>query len=256
LKVGTGVLVLPLRRDIVALAKQIATLDHFGGGRLEIGVGIGAYHEEFAAVQPGAAIRRGDIVDEGVAALRLLFSQRVASFAGRFYRFRDVELFPKTRQPRIPIYIGGNNRNNLARTVRWGDGWLPAGIAVDRLKSDVAELHRLAEAAGRDPASIEIAPQFIVHLGPTREAAVTSFRASQMNKHLTSLRQSTLKEQGAASHEEINLIGTPDAVIEKALAFRAAGVTHLLGLYFAAQSVTELLDQMQLFAERVMPALR
>src|SRR5215468_8341113 len=38
IKVGTGILVLPMRRDIVVLAKQIATLDHFGGGRLEVGV--------------------------------------------------------------------------------------------------------------------------------------------------------------------------------------------------------------------------
>jgi len=42
-------------------------------------------------------------------------------------------------------------------------------------------------------------------------------------------------------------------VIAKALDFKQAGVTHLLGLYFAANSVQELLDQMQLFVEEVMP---
>ena len=56
-----------------------------------------------------------------------------------------------------------------------------------------------------------------------------------------------------ATHEEINLIGTPSEVVAKAMAFKEAGVTHLLGLYFAANSVQELLDQMQLFAEEVMP---
>jgi hypothetical protein len=66
------------------------------------------------------------------------------------------------------------------------------------------------------------------------------------------LRKSTLKEQ-SASHEDINLIGSPDAIIERALALKAAGVTHLLGLYFAANHVQELLDQMQMFAEEVMP---
>src|SRR5207237_6242830 len=46
LRFGTGLLVLPMRRDIVVMAKQIATLDHFSNGRVEIGVGIGAYREE------------------------------------------------------------------------------------------------------------------------------------------------------------------------------------------------------------------
>ena len=65
LRFGTGVLVLPMRRDIVVLAKQIATLDHFSGGRLEIGVGVGAYREEFEALWPGAEVHRGDMVEEG-----------------------------------------------------------------------------------------------------------------------------------------------------------------------------------------------
>ncbi len=54
---------------------------------------------------------------------------------------------------------------------------------------------------------------------------------------------------------EANLIGTPAEVVEKALALEAAGVTHLLGLYFAVNTVEELLDQMTLFAEEVVPLL-
>ena len=80
LRFGTGILVLPMRRDIVVVAKQIATLDHFSGGRLEIGVGVGAYREEFEALWPDAEVHRGDMVEEGVKALQLLFSERVASF--------------------------------------------------------------------------------------------------------------------------------------------------------------------------------
>jgi len=256
LKVGTGVLVLPMRRDIVVTAKQIATLDHFGKGRLELGVGIGAYREEFDALQPDSPLKRGDIVDEGLQALRLLFGERVASFEGKFYRFRDVELWPKPYQPRIPIYVGGNNPNNIRRTVAWADGWLPAGIHVDRLRQDVLKLRAMAEQASRDPNAIEVAPQFIVHVAKTREAALARFAQSQMHKHLTSLRKSTLKDQGALDHDEINLIGTPAEVVDKANALREAGVTHLLGLYFAANTVPELLDQMQLFAEDVMPKVR
>src|SRR6202035_3998939 len=66
LRFGTGVLVLPMRRDIVVLAKQLATLDHFSNGRAEIGVGVGAYREEFEALQPDGNVHRGDMMVEGV----------------------------------------------------------------------------------------------------------------------------------------------------------------------------------------------
>ena len=256
LRFGTGILVLPMRKDIVVVAKQIATLDHFSGGRLEVGVGVGAYREEFEALNPDATMKRGDIVEEGLQALRKLFDERVASFDGQFYKYRDVEFSPKPLQKRLPIYVGGNNVNQLRRTVQYGDGWLPAGVHIDRLRKDVQSLRELAEKAGRDPKSIEVAPQYIVHVGRTHEAAVARFNESQMCKHLTSLRKSTLKEQGALKHEDINLIGTPDEVVERALALREAGVTHLLGLYFAANTVSELLEQMQIFAEEVMPRIK
>src|SRR4029453_15076731 len=102
--------------------------------------------------------------------------------------------------------------------------------------------------AGRAPRALEVWPQFIVHVGKTREAAVERFRQSQMNKHLVSLSKSTLKDQGTPPHEEINLMRHPAELVDKANAFREAGVTHLLGLYFAANTVSELLDQMQIFA--------
>jgi probable F420-dependent oxidoreductase len=255
LRFGTGILVMPMRRDIVVTAKQIATLDHFSGGRLEIGLGIGAYREEFDALQPDSGLTRAQIIDEGIPALKLLFSEREASFDGKFYKFRDVELYPKPKQDHLPLYVGGNNPANLRRTAKWADGWLPAAVHVDRLRDDVKQLRELAAAEGRNPDDIEVAPQYIVHLGKTREAALQRFGETQMCAHLTSLRKSTLKDQGALSHEDINLIGTVDDVVERAIEFREAGVTHLCGLYFAADSESELLDQMQVFAEEVVPRI-
>mgnify|MGYP002630547904 CR=1 FL=1 len=256
LRFGTGILVLPMRRDIVVTAKQLATLDHFSGGRLEIGVGIGAYREEFLALQPGAKLPRGKILDEGIPALQALLRDRVASFDGEYFAYRDVELYPKPKQDHVPFYIGGNNANNLRRTAKWGDGWLPAAVHLDQIKKDVASLRDLTEAEGRDFSKIEVAPQYIVHIGKTREAALERFNQTQMCAHLTSLRQSTLKDQGALGHEDINLIGTAEDVIERANLLGEAGVTHLLGLYFAANDINELLDQMQIFAEDVVPHVR
>lgn len=255
LRLGTGVLVLPLRRDIVVLAKQLATLDHFSGGRLELGVGIGAYREEFKALWPDSGAHRADMMAEGVEALQRLFSDRVASFSGKYYRFRDVELFPKPLQARLPIYFGGNSANHLPRVASGADGWIPAGMEPARLAGMVRQLGELAVAAGRDPATITVAPQYAVHIGRDHEAALAHFRRSQMHKHLMSLGKSTLREQRGLSMEDINIVGSFDAALEKAMRIREAGATHFLGLYFAADDVNELLDQMQMFAKSVMPSL-
>ena len=197
IKVGTGVIVLPMRHDIVVLAKQIATLDHFGKGRVDIfGLGIGAYREEFKALQPDAKMDRGDIVDEGLQALNLLFKERVASFDGKYYKFRDVELYPKPLQKHIPIDVGGNNPNNIMRTVKWADGWLPAGMHVDRLRAGVRTLHEEAEKAGRDPKVQRNSPQFIVHIGKTPRPPSRASARARWNKHLISLAKSQRQRPG------------------------------------------------------------
>jgi probable F420-dependent oxidoreductase len=255
LRFGTGILVLPMRRDIVVTAKQICTLDHFSGGRLELGLGIGAYREEFDALQPDSPLQRGDIVEEGGRALVKLLTERVSSFEGKFYNYRDVELWPKPKQARIPILIGGNNANNIRRAVEYGTGWLPAGLHVSKVREGMVLLKQHAERAGRDWREIDIAPQFIVRVDRDRAKAVRDFESSQMYKHLLSLKKSTLKDQGDIKMEDSNLIGSPAEIIDKAKALGEAGVTHLLGLYFAANSVQDLIDQMQLFSEEVMPHL-
>jgi probable F420-dependent oxidoreductase len=255
LRFGTGILVLPMRRDIVVTAKQIATLDHLSNGRLEIGVGVGAYREEFEALNPDARVHRGNMVEEGVQALQLLFTKRVASFEGKYYKFKDVELFPKPKQARLPVYFGGNNPAQLRRTAELGDGWVPAGLPTETLRSMVAQLKEMTEAAGRQFSGIQIAPQYVVHLGRDQHKTIARYKESQMYKHFESLRKSTLKGQAAVNSEDVNLIGSIDVVVSRAQAFKEAGVTHFLGLFFAANSVAELLDQMQMFAEEVRPKI-
>jgi alkanesulfonate monooxygenase SsuD/methylene tetrahydromethanopterin reductase-like flavin-dependent oxidoreductase (luciferase family) len=244
-----------MRRDIVVLAKQLATLDHFSGGRVEFGVGVGAYREEFEALWPDSKAHRGDMVEEGVKAIQALYAGRTASFDGKYYQFRDVELYPKPLQKKLPIYFGGNSAKHIRRVAESADGWIPAGMEAERLRTMVDEIKDGATAAGRDPAEIAIAPQYVVHVGKTDEAAIARFRQSQMYKHLVSLGKSTLKAQKSLSMEDINLVGSPATVIEKAEKLKGAGVTHFLGLYFAANDLQELLDQMQVFAEEVMPRI-
>lgn len=253
LKLGTGMLVTPMRNDIVVTAKQLATLDVFSEGRLMVGVGVGAYREEFEALRPGSRGHRGKIVEESLLAFLELFHQRSASYEGEYYHFENVEMYPKPKQDPLPIYIGGNSSEALERAAKYGSGWMPAALPVEVVRERVAALNQLCEQNDREMNSIDVAPQYIACLGDTQEQAEARFFKSQMFHHLNSLQKSTFKGQNISNLEEINLIGSKDRVIEHIHKLKDAGVTHLCGTYFVADTVNELLDQMERFSEDVMP---
>jgi len=252
LRLCTGILVLPMRHMVVA-AKQVATLDQLSEGRVILGVGAGAYREEYEALFPDAKdVHRGTLVDEGMRALRLLFTERRATFRGRHVRFEDVECFPKPRQSPLPIYAGGNHAEVRRRAGQYGEGWMPAVLSPEEIRRGVEDVHRAADAAGRDGRAIDIAPQFAVCIGRTREEALRRFRGSQLYKHLESLGRTTLREQ-TGGYEQRNLIGSPDEICERIRAYQAAGVTTFSGMLFVANSVPEMHEAIELFGRDVLP---
>ena len=256
IRFGTGVLVAPMREPVY-LAKQLATLDHVSGGRLTVGLGIGAYREEFEAAFPArSGANRGEILDEMVEALKLLFSERRASYAGRHVQFDGVELFPKPLQEPLPLYFGGNSRRVLQRVATHGDGWIAAALAPERVLEGRDLLLTLAADAGRDGNLIDIAPQFVCSIARTPEAAVANFRASRFAVHLQTLGSSTLRGQDMDRHAQNNLVGTPDEIGERIASLHEHGVTSLAATVFASDSPSEMRDDMQLFAEEVIPHFR
>lgn len=254
---GTAVIVMPMREPVL-LAKQAATLDQLSGGRLLLGLGVGAYREEFEAVRPDApkGTNRGRMVEEGIRALRELFTQEEASFQGRYYRFSGVMMGPKPRQRPLPIYSGGNSDDGAVRAGRYSEGWLPAVLPLPVLRTKIQLLREAAEQAGRDPHTIDIAPQMSVSLGTTKEDAVRRFRESQVYRHLLSLKRSTLRELDLEQVEEMNFIGTPAQVGEQIRTYGDAGVTHCCALIFPATTIAETIEQMEWFARDVIPQFR
>jgi alkanesulfonate monooxygenase SsuD/methylene tetrahydromethanopterin reductase-like flavin-dependent oxidoreductase (luciferase family) len=111
-----------------------------------------------------------------------------------------------------------------------------------------------AREAGRDLADFEVAPQLVVAVGLTAEEAEDRLRRSQLFRHLVSLRRSTLRAQDLARVEERALVGTPEDICRQVEAYRAAGVTHLAGLLFAADTLAEFRQQMRLFGREVVAA--
>ncbi|GGG17572.1 hypothetical protein GCM10010964_02230 [Caldovatus sediminis] len=178
LRLMTGVIILPQRHPLV-LAKQVATLDHMSGGRIELGIGVGWLKEEFAAL--GVPFeRRGRRADEYVAAMRALWREDGAGFAGEFVRFERVSCNPKPVARGVPIIVGGHSEAAARRAGRLGDGFFPSiGSQVDTLPLlDV--VRRTAEAAGRDPAAIEMitgCPGALPSSGQDPLAAVEERRA-------------------------------------------------------------------------------
>ena len=255
LRFATGIIVLPMR-NMPVLAKQVATLDQLSGGRVILGVGAGAYREEYEALFPDArGVRRGTIVDEGMQALRLLFTERKATYRGSTVHFEDVECFPKPAQDPMPIYAGGNHPEVRRRAGQYGQGWMPAVLSPEEIARGIEDVHRAAAAAGRDGAAIDIAPQFAVSIGRTRDEADRRFRGSQLFKHLESLKKSTLREQ-TGGFEQRNLIGSPEEISERIRVYERAGVTTCSGMLFVAGSVTEMREAIELFGREVLPNFR
>ena len=255
LRFATGIIVLPMR-NMPVLAKQVATLDQLSGGRLILGVGAGAYREEYEALFPDArGVRRGTIVDEGMQALRLLFTERKATFRGTTVHFEEVECFPKPAQDPMPIYAGGNHPEVRRRAGQFGQGWMPAVLSPEEIARGIEDVHRAAATAGRDGAAIDIAPQFAVSIGRTREEADRRFRGSQLFKHLESLKKSTLREQ-TGGFEQRNLIGSPEEISERIRVYERAGVTTCSGMLFVAGSVAEMREAIELFGREVLPNFR
>ena len=167
IKLGTAILILPQRNPVVT-AKAAATLDHLAGaGRVLLGIGVGWLAEEFATL--GVPFEdRGARTDEYVAAMRALWAQERASFRGRFVSFEEVFCRPRPAAGRIPIVVGGDTPAAARRAGRLGDGYFPARGAPAALFD---EMRRSAEAAGRDPAAIELTVSAPVEVAEIEELA-------------------------------------------------------------------------------------
>lgn len=249
-----GVITLP-QRDVVLLAKQVATLDRLTDGRVMLGVGLGAYREEFEAVHPQLkGAHRGTMVEEGVEGLRRLFADGRASFAGRYVRFEAVELAPKPVQRPFPIYITAHASSGLERVGRLGDGLIVAARTPDQTRREWAEVRRAAATCGRDPEGLSLHVQtWLAFGGTTREAEERVLR-SQHFRRMTAGGRGRSDEERLAEFRAGNLLGTPAEVAEQAAAFRTAGASHL-GIILLVDSMEELLAHMEVFAQKVVPAI-
>ena len=155
IKLGTGICLVPERNPLL-LAKEVATLDQFSGGRFIFGIGAGWLKEE-TELMGGHFLHRWTQTKDAVLAMRELWTKDEAEYHGTHYDFPLVKSYPKPAQkPYPPVYLGGKARNAFKRVVNWADGWMPGFVSVDEIKRGRDTMNELAEKAGRDPASIHV----------------------------------------------------------------------------------------------------
>jgi probable F420-dependent oxidoreductase len=235
LRLLTSVMVVPQRHPVLT-AKMLATIDVLSAGRLIVGCGVGWLKEEFEAVGAPDFAERGRVTDEYLDAFKVLWTDDPV-YCGRHVQFENIMFAPKpVQKPHPPLWIGGESAVAMRRAVRVGDGWYPASNnpqnrldTAPRLVGAVQELRRICEAAGRDPAILDVA---YIALTPVDWTA-----------------------QKAGDGERRIFTGDSAAMAADAAALKQAGAGHVC-LTFQTGELAETLERMQRFAQEVLPASR
>jgi probable F420-dependent oxidoreductase len=144
LRVGSGIC-LVIERDPIVTAKEVASVDHLSGGRLEFGVGAGWNREEMRnhGTDPR---RRMAIMRERIEAMKAIWTEDEASYAGEHVAFERIWSYPKPAQrPHPPILVGGDGPTVLDRVLAFGDGWFPNYRAGTRVLERMQELRARAD---------------------------------------------------------------------------------------------------------------
>lgn len=159
-KLMTNVANLPLRHPAL-LAKAAATLDILTGGRVELGVGAGAFWEgiESFGVPRRSPREAVEAFEEALNIIRMFLDPKTdtVSFRGKHYVLKDAQAGPKPKHP-IRVWVGGYGKRMLELAGRLADGLtvsLPY-LGPDQLPSRLRLLRRAAQRAGRDPSTIMV----------------------------------------------------------------------------------------------------
>jgi probable F420-dependent oxidoreductase len=154
IRLAAAAIIAPLRHPLL-LAKELATLDLLSRGRLVVLPTVSWHRDEYDALGVPFG-RRGELLDEHLAAWSVLWRDSPASFEGEHYRFDDVWLEPRPWRPDGPrLWFGGSSVHPrlVERLVRYGRGFNPLGRMSDQ---DLARIFDAMRAAGRDPAELEL----------------------------------------------------------------------------------------------------
>jgi alkanesulfonate monooxygenase len=232
---------LPSRNPVV-LAKQLSSIDQISNGRLTLGMASGWYKREFDAI--GVPFnKRGDIMDQNLEILTRLWQEDAVTGSYPPYELADAVMSPKpVQQPRPPILIGGYVDRVLKRAAVAGDGWLTYYYTVEGFVKSWDKVRRFAEAAGKDPDTLQSINQLPIYVGKSREDV-----EAPMYKWLTT-------EWDFAgwsdSTTDSAVLGTVDDCLEQLQAHLDAGVQQITLVPYRFD-----MEQIELIAEEIIPKI-
>jgi probable F420-dependent oxidoreductase len=241
IKLGTGVLVLPLRNPVVA-AKALGSLDVISNGRLILGVAAGWYAREFGAV--GVPFKgRGRIFERNLDILMKLWTQERVTLEADEFHLREAVMVPRTIQkPRPPILVGGYVDAVLKRAGTVGDGWLTYFYTPDSFTKGWEKVKTFAREAGRDPAKLESTNQLAIYVGRNREQTTADMR------HWLSTEWDVAAWSESTIEHAIH--GSPEQCVEQLQAHVATGVDRIILIPYRY-----LPEQVERIAKEVLPRL-
>jgi alkanesulfonate monooxygenase SsuD/methylene tetrahydromethanopterin reductase-like flavin-dependent oxidoreductase (luciferase family) len=223
ISVGFAIFV-PSLRPLAWAARQVASLQHYAGGRLCLGVGLGGAESESEYLAVGA--RRQDRAARTDDFLRLLPDL----LGGRPVVIPDcpaagpVQLLPAAAMP--PVWIGGTSAAALRRAARFGDGWLSGFQTPGEFAASARQLGALAAAAGRARPRLGVCLSACIGTaGSAGSLADVSVAAMQSAYGLP-----------AARARELAIGGRPAEVADQLAAFAGAGAEHWLAQCHPAPS--------------------
>ena len=252
-KLGVAVLCVPYREPI-ATAKQIANIDLLSDGRLILGVGPGGakegHNKEFEVLRIPRR-EKWDRMREHVRVMEAIWTQDKPSFEGRWTGFEPTDINPKpVQKPYPPLWGCGRMDRTLDLTAELCTGWIPSWVLPGEYPVLTERLQQMAGTHGRGAVDWVIADEIHGCIALTHEEAVR-----QGQRTLEVFTQGFGSNPEQARIWDSSYVGDPDEVGERFDLYVQGGVTHF-ELKFIYHTVDGLLEQMQLFAERVIPRFR
>lgn len=247
IRLVAGVVVLP-NRDPIILAKQVATVDQFSGGRLDLGIGLGL-KPEFDTMNPRLrGVYRGDLVDERLEALQLLLrgGSKPVSFEGKYVSFRNVNLNPKPVQNPLPILTAAESSAPLRRAAKWKLNPIIHASALDeRLEQFRPELKK----AGRTLAEFEKIAWADLRVDDNRETAVNRYLDSVMAKFA----KNKFRKEDDDTIVTRNWVGTVDEIVDRLVLLKRRGIDRVVIMHTVTETFDEMVSQARKFAEEIVP---